>query len=170
MTARFSATSRTSAPTLAGARTGWSRSTASTSSCSGWSAKDVCEWRETSGSSSNAMADSVEGPGCVRPLLYRAVRLDGQRRQPAGVPDGGYALRPWDRRRHLAAPPQAHSFVQLFVEVEDIAADVDKAKALGAMVLIPPQRLPEGDQLAILRDPEGMSFGLMQPAARAAGR
>jgi predicted enzyme related to lactoylglutathione lyase len=63
------------------------------------------------------------------------------------------------------APPQAPSFVQLFVEVEDIAGEVERAKALGASVLIPPQRLPEGDQLAILRDPEGMSFGLMQTAS-----
>jgi uncharacterized protein len=62
------------------------------------------------------------------------------------------------------APPQAQSFVQLFIEVQDIAADVEKAKELGATVLIPPQRLPQGDQLAILRDPEGMSFGLMQRA------
>jgi uncharacterized protein len=62
------------------------------------------------------------------------------------------------------APPQAQSFVQLFIEVQDIAGDVEKAKALGATVLIPPQRLPEGEQLAILRDPEGMSFGLMQRA------
>jgi predicted enzyme related to lactoylglutathione lyase len=60
------------------------------------------------------------------------------------------------------APPQAHSFVQLFVEVTDIAGDVERATSLGATVLIPPQRLPEGDQLAILRDPDGMSFGLMQ--------
>ena len=58
------------------------------------------------------------------------------------------------------APPEAPSFVQLFITVDDMQAQVSKATALGARVLIPPQTLPEGDQLAIPLDPEGMSFEL----------
>jgi predicted enzyme related to lactoylglutathione lyase len=85
------------------------------------------------------------------PLGYRRVDTGSERGISGGI---------WP------APPQAQSFVQLFVEVDDIAAGVERAKGLGATVLIPPQRLPEGDQLAILRDVEGMSFGLMQPAAK----
>jgi predicted enzyme related to lactoylglutathione lyase len=64
------------------------------------------------------------------------------------------------------APPGASSFVQLFVEVDDCAAYVASAQALGATVLIPPQALPDGDVMAILKDPSGMSFGIM--ARRAA--
>jgi len=63
------------------------------------------------------------------------------------------------------APPDAPSFVQLFVEVADCAAHVQQATALGATVMIPPQALPDGDTIAILRDPCGMSFGIVQAAA-----
>ncbi len=59
------------------------------------------------------------------------------------------------------APPEAPSFVQLFIQVGDVKAFVEKAAGLGARVLIPPQALPDGDVLAILQDPQGMSFGLM---------
>lgn len=62
------------------------------------------------------------------------------------------------------APPEASSFVQLFVEVEDCAAYVAQATALGATVLVPPQALPDGDTMAVLKDPSGMSFGIVKPA------
>jgi predicted enzyme related to lactoylglutathione lyase len=62
------------------------------------------------------------------------------------------------------APPEVSSFVQLFIEVEDCANYVQQAVALGATVLIPPQALPDGDTMAILKDPCGMSFGIMKPA------
>ena len=58
------------------------------------------------------------------------------------------------------APPQAPSFVQLFITVEDVAAAVMKAEGLGAKLLIPPTVLPQGDCLAVLLDPQGMSFGV----------
>ncbi len=62
------------------------------------------------------------------------------------------------------SPPDGHSFVQLFIEVDDMAATVSKATTLGAKVLIPPQKLPDGDELGILHDPEGIPFGLFRPA------
>lgn len=62
------------------------------------------------------------------------------------------------------APPQAHAFVQLFVDVEDLSDSVQRAEELGARVLIPPQKLPDGEQMAILHDPQGLSFGLVQRA------
>jgi uncharacterized protein len=58
------------------------------------------------------------------------------------------------------APPEAGSFVQLFIGVEDVAATVRSAIALGARVLIPPTPLPDGGELAVLHDPAGMSFGV----------
>jgi predicted enzyme related to lactoylglutathione lyase len=63
------------------------------------------------------------------------------------------------------APPEAPSFVQLFVEVDDCRAYVDKAEGLGAATLVAPQALPDGDVMAILKDPCGVSFGVFQPAA-----
>ena len=66
------------------------------------------------------------------------------------------------------APPGAPAFVQLFVGVEDVAQAVERAGALGATVIVPVTTLPDGDVMAIMRDPVGMTFGLMRHAARPA--
>jgi predicted enzyme related to lactoylglutathione lyase len=58
------------------------------------------------------------------------------------------------------APPQAPTFVQLFMAVDDVKASAASAEKLGATVLIPPTMLPEGDEMAVLHDPQGMSFAL----------
>lgn len=64
------------------------------------------------------------------------------------------------------APPGAPSFAQLFIEVDDVKAHVDRAVKLGAKIVVPPQVLPQGDELAVLHDPEGIPFGLHRPARR----
>jgi predicted enzyme related to lactoylglutathione lyase len=58
------------------------------------------------------------------------------------------------------APPQAPNFVQLFVAVEDLQASVKKAEELGAKLIIPPTALPEGGELAVMQDSNGMPFGI----------
>ncbi len=58
------------------------------------------------------------------------------------------------------APPDAPSFVQLFVEVPDVDASIAQATALGAMLIVPKAVLSDGDEMAVLRDPLGMTFGL----------
>ena len=68
------------------------------------------------------------------------------------------------------APADAPSFVQLFVEVEDCAAYLVQAVELGATVLMGPQTLPDGDTIALLKDPCGMSFGIMTPQQGGLGR
>jgi len=83
------------------------------------------------------------------PLQYRRLQTGS----PRGI-DGGI----WP------APEAGHSMVQLFIAVDDVQDYVDRAKQLGASVLIPPQKLPDGDELAILLDPIGISFGLFKPA------
>ena len=65
------------------------------------------------------------------------------------------------------SPPEGHNLVQLFIEVEDIDATISSATAGGAQVLFPRQHLPDGDAMAILLDPAGLSFGLYTPASRA---
>ncbi len=60
-------------------------------------------------------------------------------------------------------PPEAQSLVQLYIEVTDVAGTVDEARQLGAQVLVEPQALPDGDQMAILIDPEGVPFGVFRP-------
>lgn len=58
------------------------------------------------------------------------------------------------------APPQANTFIQIYIGVEDVAASVAKAVSLGAKLLIPPTMLPDGNEMADLHDPQGMSFAL----------
>jgi uncharacterized protein len=60
------------------------------------------------------------------------------------------------------APPGAPSFVQLFVGVPDVEASVAKATALGAKVIVPVTTLPDGDVMAVVADPMGVTFGLMR--------
>jgi hypothetical protein len=62
-------------------------------------------------------------------------------------------------------PPQAPAFVQLFITVDDVTASVTKAQSLGARVLIPATVLPEGDEMAVLHDPQGMSFAVWRNRA-----
>lgn len=81
----------------------------------------------------------------------------GYREVTAG--DGGIHGGVWP------SPPDGHSFVQLFVGVPDVEAAVARATALGAAIIIPPTTLPDGDVMAILKDPCGMTFGVMRHAA-----
>jgi uncharacterized protein len=79
----------------------------------------------------------------------------GYRRIDTGSPEGIHG-------GIWPAPPQAPNFVQLFVAVADVATAVAQASELGAKVLIPPTTLPDGDQMAVLLDPHGMSFAVMR--------
>jgi hypothetical protein len=58
------------------------------------------------------------------------------------------------------APPEAHTFTQLFVAVDNVAAVVSKAETIGARVLIAPTILPEGGEIAVMHDPQGMPFAV----------
>ena len=60
------------------------------------------------------------------------------------------------------APTQASNFVQLFTVVDDVKACVKCAQELGAQLIIPPTALPDGGELAVMHDPQGMSFGVMK--------
>lgn len=86
------------------------------------------------------------------PLGYRQIRTGAGR----GI-DGGI----WP------SPGHAPSFVQLFIEVPDADELVARAACLGAQVIMPPQRLPQGETMAILQDADGMTFGVYAPATPA---
>lgn len=79
------------------------------------------------------------------PLGYRQIRTGSQDGIQGGI---------WP------APPQAPTFVQLFISVDDVKTFARQAESLGAKVLIPPTVLPEGDEMCVLLDPQGMSFGI----------
>jgi uncharacterized protein len=73
------------------------------------------------------------------------------------------------------APPEQKGFVQLFIEVDDIDACLAKATQLGAQVIVPKSVLPDGDIMAVLLDPTGLSVGVCTlgtrsgPSAKAPG-
>jgi predicted enzyme related to lactoylglutathione lyase len=62
------------------------------------------------------------------------------------------------------APPAGQSMVSLYVEVDDVAEYVAQATRLGGKVVIPPQMLPDGDEMAVILDVEGIPVGLFKPA------
>jgi predicted enzyme related to lactoylglutathione lyase len=65
------------------------------------------------------------------------------------------------------SPPEGHNLVQLFVEVDDVDPYIAKAVSLGATIVVPKTELPDGDALAIVVDPSGLSFGIYRPASEA---
>lgn len=73
-----------------------------------------------------------------------------------GTGEGGLAGGIWP------SPTGGHSFVQLFVAVADLDRVVARASQLGAKTLVPPTTLPDGDAMAVLMDPCGVSFGVMR--------
>ena len=66
------------------------------------------------------------------------------------------------------APPEGRDLVQLFIEVDDVDAYVTRATRLGAQVIVPKSELPDGDAIAIVLDPAGLSFGLFRRRSQAA--
>ncbi len=60
------------------------------------------------------------------------------------------------------SPPGGHNVVQLFVGVPDVQRTLDNATKLGAKVIVPPTTLPDGDTMAVLADPYGVTFRVMR--------
>lgn len=58
------------------------------------------------------------------------------------------------------SPPGQNALVQLFIEVPDVDGCLEKATGLGAKVVVPKSVLPDGDTMAVLLDPTGLSFGV----------
>ncbi len=65
------------------------------------------------------------------------------------------------------APPGQAGFVQLFVEVADIDGCIAEATKLGAKVIVPRSELPDGDSMAVLLDPTGMSVAVCRLGTKA---
>jgi uncharacterized protein len=63
------------------------------------------------------------------------------------------------------SPPNGHNLVQLFVGVHSVPEYHRRAEEMGAKTIVPPQKLPDGDELAIMLDPSGVAFGLIAKSA-----
>ena len=58
------------------------------------------------------------------------------------------------------APEGMKPFVQLFVRVDDIDEMIARATSFGAQVIVPKAVLPEGDEMAVLLDPQGLPIAI----------
>lgn len=63
------------------------------------------------------------------------------------------------------ASANGQTFVQLFVSVPDVAAALETARAKGASIIVPETVLPDGDTMAVIADPFGLTVGLMKARA-----
>jgi len=59
-----------------------------------------------------------------------------------------------------STPATVPSYWQIYFKVEDVDGAFERAKALGATEIVAPQDMPDG-RFAILMDPQGASFGLL---------
>ena len=57
-------------------------------------------------------------------------------------------------------PPDQPPMLQLFISVPDVGKAVENAVSLGAKVVLPDSLLPDGDRIAVILDPVGLSVGL----------
>lgn len=68
---------------------------------------------------------------------------------------------------HLASlGHEPHRYTLFYVEVDDLAATLARAEALGGATLVGPVTIPDG-VFAWLADPEGNTVGVIQPSATA---
>jgi predicted enzyme related to lactoylglutathione lyase len=65
---------------------------------------------------------------------------------------------------------EGHSMVQLFIRVDDVKAHAKKAGELGAHIVIPPQTLPDGDEMAVIVDLDGIPFAIFRGAGGTVSR
>ena len=70
----------------------------------------------------------------------------------------------------MPKPPQmpAHipSYWMPYFMVTDVDGSADKAKQLGAKVMVPPQDISKIGRFSIVADPQGAVFAIFAPAAR----
>jgi hypothetical protein len=62
-------------------------------------------------------------------------------------------------------PGQPHAWLP-YVSVASADATADKAKRLGATIVVPPADIPNVGRFAIFLDPQGAALGILQPAPR----
>jgi len=71
-----------------------------------------------------------------------------------------------DRAGGMTIPPQAagmQPYWMTYIGADDVDATVEKAKGMGANVMMEPSDVPSVGRLAILVDPTGAVFGLYKP-------
>jgi len=65
----------------------------------------------------------------------------------------------------IFAPGEDVEYVTVYASVDDLALSLKKAEKLGAKVVQPPTPIEGGPTVAMITDPEGHRFGLLQQPA-----
>ena len=94
--------------------------------------------------------------------FYRAV-FDWQFADigPARLVTGGHEGGISGMLNALGHPP--HTYVMVYVQVDDIEAALARVAQAGGKTLVPPQPLPDGRRFAWIADPAGNTIGLLTP-------
>ncbi len=62
----------------------------------------------------------------------------------------------------ISAGPDGSSYVTFYVQVDDVAAALERAEQLGGRKLMDPMEVPDGPMIAQFEDPEGNRIGLVK--------
>jgi predicted enzyme related to lactoylglutathione lyase len=62
----------------------------------------------------------------------------------------------------VAAAPDGTTGVNIYVQVPDLQAALDKAEKLGGKTTMPPMDVPGGPSIAMFSDPQGNAIGLVK--------
>ena len=91
--------------------------------------------------------------------------LFGWRFETVESSGGGYRLAQTDAARGIdggiGSFPGVPSYVTVYVEVQDLDASVERARALGATVVAPPREVAPGTRTAVFTDPDGHLVGMI---------
>ncbi len=82
---------------------------------------------------------------------------------PARLLTGGHEGGIGGMLNALGHPP--HNYVMVYVQVDDMAAALEKVAAAGGKCLVAPHPLPDGRRFAWVMDPAGNTLGLLTPLA-----
>lgn len=84
--------------------------------------------------------------------------------QTVPTDENGMPQRPGVNGGMFQKPPEPKGLNPVnYITVEDIDAYLEKVKQLGGTILTPKQQIPTVGYIALVKDPEGNQFGLLQP-------
>lgn len=88
------------------------------------------------------------GPYIVPPAAEQSPGMPHGRgtEEPSGHPDG------------------QEPFWIAYIGVQDVDAAAERARHIGGHILLPPTEVPGLGRTAVLRDPQGLAFGIFTPA------
>ena len=82
---------------------------------------------------------------------YIMARPDGKQPPPAGINGGIGGL-----------PPDYDGHVTFYIAVDDVGAMLDQIEKSGGTRIMGPERVPDGPEIGLFKDPAGHTIGLVK--------